>query len=393
MKKERIEYLYQCYLNGSLNKDEYQELKRYLLEIDNQQEFNKLLDDTWSELSSKDLLDLNREKSDEIFYAIIKKNEVKKYRLRKLINVAAAAVFILVCAVVVLFYKKINENSLSERSNLEQEILPGGNRAFLTLDNGENIDLSSEKSEIKISETSIAYADGAPLIQVKNNDNSTRFFVLSTPKGGEYQVTLSDGTKVWLNSESKLKYPCRFIGKERRVMLEGEGYFEVAKSKDKPFYVESKAQEIKVLGTHFNVNTYEGSIKTTLVEGKVEVSKTASNSYQKAVVLKPGEQSLVQPFLKQILVTEVNTLEFLDWKDGFFVFNNEPIKSIAKRLSRWYDVDFLFQGNVDNVKFTGNYSRSKSLSNLLKNIELTGTVKFKMNNTIEGRRIMIIANY
>src|SRR5690606_30665563 len=179
----------------------------------------------------------------------------------------------------------------------------------------------------------------------------------------------------------------------RRVMLEGEGYFEVAKSKDKPFYVESKAQEIKVLGTHFNVNTYEGSIKTTLVEGKVEVSKTASNSYQKAVVLKPGEQSLVQPFLKQILVTEVNTLEFLDWKDGFFVFNNEPIKSIAKRLSRWYDVDFLFQGNVDNVKFTGNYSRSKSLSNLLKNIELTGTVKFKMNNTIEGRRIMIIANY
>lgn len=392
-KDQRISYLYQRYLNGNLLPEEYRELKEYLSDFAYGDDFDRALDDTWNALDENQLVGLEDYKAKEIFDNILKRRKGIRWFGEYFKTLTVAASIILVSIVTILFLKKSYKSDLSEKLSLEQEILPGGNKAFLTLENGESIDLSEEKSGIKVSDAGISYVNGANIIEGKKGDNSSAYLVLNTPKGGEYQITLSDGTKVWLNAESKLKYPFKFQGKVRNVELEGEAYFEVAKSKDQPFIVQSRGQQVKVLGTHFNINTYDTETKTTLVEGKVRVDKQDQRGEKTSVILKPGEQSVVQPFASQIDVQNVNILEFLDWKDGLFVFNNESIVSIAKKLSRWYDVDFSFQGNVNNVRFSGNYLRKNTLTNLLKNIELTGSVKFKTENLKEGRRIMIIANY
>jgi transmembrane sensor len=193
-------------------------------------------------------------------------------------------------------------------------------------------------------------------------------------------VVLPDGTHVWLNSASSLSYPVEFAGNERRVKLTGEAYFEVAKNKDKPFYVNSNNVQVRVLGTHFNISAYndDDELKATLLEGSVQVSKNNSQS-----LLKPGQQAVINNGADMIRVSQANINEVMAWKNGYFIFNDDNIATILKKVSRWYDVDVEQRGNFEGQHFGGTFYRTKGIDELLKNLEKIGKVHFK----ITGRRV------
>jgi transmembrane sensor len=194
---------------------------------------------------------------------------------------------------------------------------------------------------------------------------------------------LPDGTKVWLNAASSLHFPTAFTGGERRVELTGEGYFEVAKNKHLPFKVAFNDQEVQVLGTHFNIMAYpnEEASQTTLLEGSVSITKRNISR-----LLVPGQQAKSTIGSAGFDIKQVDTQEAVAWKNGEFLFKNTNIQSIMRQLARWYDVDVAYQGNLQNMVFGGRMSKSKNISEVLKNLELTGTIHFK----IEGRRVTVM---
>ncbi|SDK93427.1 FecR family protein [Pedobacter sp. ok626] len=322
-------------------------------------------------------------------WAAIKPNTSKpSIPLWKKLSIAAS---ILLClSLAFYFYSAVRPVQLVQTTKTSP-IAPGGNKAFLTLSNGQKISLTdatngklAEQSGIQITKT----ATGMLVYQLTDQPNpsgKTSYNTIETPKGGQYQLILPDGSKVWLNAASTLTFPTSFASlKTRKVELIGEAYFEIAKNKTSPFIVKSAKQEVKVLGTHFNINSYadEQSTTTTLLEGSVNI---VSLNRTENVILKPGQQSTLNN--NKINVTEINTEEAIAWKNGLFIFNDENIKSIMKKIARWYNVEITFKGNLDHVSFVGNYARNKDLESLLENIELTEKVHFK----IEGRRIEVIA--
>ncbi|SMC69525.1 FecR family protein [Pedobacter nyackensis] len=306
-------------------------------------------------------------------------------------RLAVAASILLCVGLAFYFYPKVQQPSISQNAKADILITPGGNKAFLTLSNGKKISLTdatdgklAEQSGIEITKT----AAGILVYQVTDKPGKSgskpNYNTIETPKGGEYQLILPDGSKVWLNAASSLTFPTSFAGvKERKVELMGEAYFEIAQNKTVPFIVKSAKQEVKVLGTHFNINAYanEQATTTTLLEGSVKIVNLKKATH---IILKPGQESVLSADKTNVYETDIE--EAIAWKNGLFIFNDEDIKSIMKKISRWYNIDVSFKGNMDNVSFIGNYSRSKNLENLLKNIELTGKVTFK----IEGRRIEVI---
>lgn len=271
-------------------------------------------------------------------------------------------------------------------------LLPGNNKAFLMLANGKKIALTDAKNEELKNQTGTSIVktkDGQLLYEMDNqkkniakNNSNPEYHTVETPRGGQYQVILSDGSKVWLNAASSLKFPTSFAGlSNREVELFGEAYFEVTKDKQHPFQVKTTQQIVTVLGTHFNISAYTGNAgtQTTLLEGAVMVAGKSGTA-----TLKPGEQSLLNS--SGIHVRTINPNDALDWKNGFFIFHEEPLKEVMSKISRWYDVEIIYQ-NIDPDKhFEGSVSRYDQLPKLLHKIELTGNIHFK----IEGRRILVM---
>jgi ferric-dicitrate binding protein FerR (iron transport regulator) len=289
-------------------------------------------------------------------------------------------------------HKKAVVQPLAQNHLIKRDTLIGNNKAILTLGNGKRIVLNDAKAGRLAVQGNVTVTKAADGRVIYNATGQTSAMVtgevahntITTPKGGQYHVVLPDGSSVWLDAASSITYPPEFIGNKRQVELMGEAYFEVSKDPTKPFCVNvDNKQQIEVLGTHFNVQAYpdDSDIKTTLLEGSVKLLYR-----NKHAILKPGQMAVNDPG-KSLLIIPADMYEVMAWKNNMFVFNNENIKSIMKRLARWYDVDVAFEGNMEKVNFFGNYSRSKSLANLLKNIELTEKVHFK----IEGRRVTIIA--
>jgi transmembrane sensor len=312
----------------------------------------------------------------------------KKTLKLKYYYTAAAA---LVTALFTLFFYHTGPDSTKQivevkRSQRKELIQPGSNKATLTLSDGSVINLSDAESGLISKQGNVTVgktADGKLIYEVKSAKNQPLIYnTISTPRGGEYQVVLPDGTKVWLNAESSLRFPSVFSGAERKVELTGEAYFEVAKNKKKPFKIGVNNMGIEVLGTHFNVNAYtnEADIKTTLLEGSVKL--TSGNNQE---LLRPGQQASLgkQSGFK---IHEVNVDEAVAWKNGYFIFDNENIQDIMRKVSRWYDVDVVYQGKIDQGNFGGTVSRFNSVAGVLKSLELTGTVHFKT----EGRRITVM---
>lgn len=264
------------------------------------------------------------------------------------------------------------------------DIGPGDNRAVLVLADGSTVllddaakgELSRQANAVinKTEDGQLVYqnqtsSDPAPLI----------YNTITTPRAGQYRLTLTDGTKVWLNAATSLQFPASFSGKERRVKLSGEAYFEVAKNSQQPFIVETPRQTIEVLGTHFNVNAYEEetATKTTLLEGRVKVATGSSSA-----VLQPGQQAASETDAIQVNVAD--TEEAVAWKNGYFKFNKADIQTIMRQLERWYDVEVEYRGAVPTDLFVGKINRSENISGVLRVLELS-EVQFK----IENRKIIV----
>jgi transmembrane sensor len=295
---------------------------------------------------------------------------------------AAAAVLLLILGAGLFFLvPNLKQSDLNSAPLVKNStILPGKNRATLTLADGKVINLNGTKTGLVIDASKLSYSDGSKVGELSAAGGKQ--IIVSTPRGGNYQVNMPDGTKIWLNAASSVSFPATFSGAERSVKLVGEAYFEVAKM-NRPFIVTTVTQQVKVLGTHFNINSYtdEASTKTTLLEGSVKVSSLSSNEFR---LLSPGQQSTVSG--SSLKVQEVNTESAVAWKDNKFMFDGNHIEGIMRQISRWYDVDVVFKGNISKETFVGKISKFEQLSQVLDLIELTGLVHFK----VEGRRITVM---
>ena len=302
---------------------------------------------------------------------------------------AAAAVLLLIGTAAFLFFK---QKAQVPKPQLALEaagrIVPGSNKAMLTLANGKSIILSNMANGRLANQNTFGIdklKDGE-LAYTKTHESSSSgnipagYNILTTPRGGKYTITLPDGTKVWLNASTTLKFPAVFAGNVRVVDLSGEAYFEVSKNKLKPFIVNMNHTRIEVLGTHFNVMAYgdEPATQATLLEGSVRVSDGKASR-----LIIPGQQAVVNG---GISVIDADTNQVMGWKNGNFAFNYEQIHTVMNKISRWYDVDIEYRGKVTQEEFVGVVPRSKNLSDVLHTLQLTGLVHFK----IEERRIIVM---
>lgn len=296
-------------------------------------------------------------------------------------RIAAAAVLIVSVSVGLFFYNQQKNNS---PALVVQDVKPGKNQATLTLANGTKISLSDAvkgelvmQSGIRITKT----ADGQIVYDASSTiEQEAALNTIEVPVGGQWQVKLPDGSLAFLNASSSLTYPTRFTGNERKVVLKGEGYFEITHNSAMPFKVESEGQLIEVLGTHFNVMAYANEpYKTTLVEGSVKIFGA-----NHAKILHPGEQAMLDGQRLTVKIADVE--EALAWKNGYFKFN-ESLRNIMNKISRWYDVEVVYEDKVDqDMAFAGEISRHKNLSAALNIMEMTGKVHFK----IERRRVIVM---
>ena len=300
-----------------------------------------------------------------------------------------AALFILPLSVALVLWQGMKNEAVEEHRQFSAVSRPGGERAILKLYDGKTVVLDSTmKSSLIAHEANVRIEmDSNHLLRYSSHDsieiaNANKNNELIIPKGGEYQVVLADGTKVWLNSASRLIYPQSFMGKERRVVLFGEAFFDVAHDTERPFVVETSRMSVKVLGTRFNVNDYDDNeeVSTTLVNGSVEIV----SGDQQAFRLVPGEQAYGKE--NELEKREVNVRLYTSWIDGKFLFNNTELEEIAKQISRWYDVEIFFSSeSVKKVRFTGAIVKFKPLEDLVRMIESTSQVRF----SVKGKTIVI----
>jgi ferric-dicitrate binding protein FerR (iron transport regulator) len=273
---------------------------------------------------------------------------------------------------------------------VQQKIVPGGNKAMLTLSNGQHIVLDSTRTGLVATQGNIQISQlDSGLVYGRKargsyQDGHVAYNTITTPRGGQYRVTLSDGSRIWLNSASSVRFPSSFTGSTREIQMKGEAYFEIASDASRPFIVNVDAVKIKVLGTHFDVNDYpeDSSIGTTLVSGAVQVTHGDTR-----ITLKPGQQALLDKRSGDMRTKHVNVDQMLAWKNGLFYFDKTNITAIMEQVSRWYDVDVVYATTrLDNKNFSGVVSRYASVSELLSRMELTRTIHFK----VEGRTITVM---
>ncbi|MFA4867124.1 MAG: FecR domain-containing protein [Pedobacter sp.] len=318
----------------------------------------------------------------------------KRSKYRKLyVWMVSAAAIIIIGSISFYSFFYTDQVSPGDSEFVLNDINAGGNKAILTLSDGTNVLLDTVKSgiisgqpDIKITKSSDGQLVYTYTAASKHNSISANdlYNTISTPKGGQYQILLPDGTKVWLNASSSLRFPIRFANNERSVSLFGEGYFEVVHDKKNPFVVKTINQMVKVLGTHFNINSYndEQFVKTTLLEGAVQVSQLSDNGQSE--LLRPGEQAISND--KDIFVKSADIESVVAWKNGDFVLRNEDFKATMRKIARWYDIEVVYSADApEDLELGGWVSRNKNLSAVLKLMELTGKVHFK----IEGRRVTV----
>jgi transmembrane sensor len=270
------------------------------------------------------------------------------------------------------------------------DVAPGTNQATLTLANGKKINLDDAvKGSLAMQQGAhiLKTANGQISYQTAGNTRSSgelKLNNITTPAGGQWQVQLPDGTRVWINAASSLTYPVSFANATQRIVeLSGEAYFEVAKDRVHPFVVKTVRQQVQVVGTHFDINSYkdEPIEKTTLLEGKVNVNSLVTKN---AITLLPGQQSVLSN--NQLSKSRANLEEAVAWKNGYFRFNDEKIGSIMRKLARWYNITVQYDGDVPTGGMNGKVSRSRNISKVLQALEATKTVRF----VVEGRRVIVM---
>lgn len=383
MTKERLFYLLHRYMQYQLSTDEERELMAYM---DNE-ESQQLLDDVMAELGETFEVPPDYPVPTKEMFEEIKHDHrfrINKQRgIRKLNTWQSFALVISGIAAIWLFLF-IKTGSRPDHP----VILPGKKTAVLTLANGEKVSLEAEGHklisvgggrQIQVSDGKVVYQQGEKTLSLDAEMENT----VATPLGGEYQLILPDGTKVWLNAASSIRYPVDFGHGARKVTISGEVYLEVAQQKNQPFYVRTGNTQIEVLGTKFNVSAYQEDqeVRTTLVEGRVNVL-----AYGREQLLKPGQQATVNQKNGPIRVAEVDVEDALAWRNGYFSFSNEPLEQVMKKISRWYNVEVEYAMDPANKRLEGTVSRMEDIHDLLKALELTKTAHFKIK---EGRIIVM----
>nr|WP_249665379.1 FecR family protein [Mucilaginibacter sp. Bleaf8] len=397
MTNNRLSSLIQQLADNTISKDDFQELMAYLKLPGNDKDIMPGMDKVWDSINYTNA-NVDSSAVNEAYQKLLAKDlfhkEPSNIRpLKPWYKAVAAAVALIGIGIGAYFYIA-SKQPASIAIRYENDVRPGTDKATLTLADGRSINLTNitngdlaEQSGIHIIKTHT----GQLVYEFKGNadspTNASIVNTITTPKGGQYQVILPDGSKVWLNTASSLKFPVKFNAHERRVQLAGEAYFEVAKDVRRPFRVVDNRQVVEVLGTHFNIHGYtdEQNINTTLIEGSVKVSLLAGNANVKSnqsLIIKPGQQAVSNNI--RLSVRPADTEEVLAWKNGLFLYNNQTLDIIMKQVSRWYDVDVVYEDDdLKNQVFSGSLSRFKNISELLEVLETTGSVHFK----IEGRRV------
>lgn len=307
--------------------------------------------------------------------AKITQQPVKRFKWNRVIRYSAAAVLLLSAGVGAYIYtsKNIHETNIA---GLEKayDIMPGSSKAILSMSDGSSVNLSNASMQINGKDGSNIDTK-AGVLAFKTKSHQKGFNQLRTPKAGEYKMILPDGTKVWLNAASTLKFPNSFNTNERRVELNGEAYFEVAHNKELPFIVAFNQTEVEVLGTHFNISSYDKASKTTLLEGAVKIRE---GNHQ--TILKPGEE--VNITNNKFEVAKVDTYKSVAWKEGIFYFNNDDLVSILDQVARWYDVKIEYKGNTGNKKYSGNIRRQATLNQVLEMLNAVSGANFTLSERI-----------
>ena len=356
-----------------------------------------------SDLKHEVLLE-DYEKGRKQLHQIIKYKEQQIVKLWPRVAVAA----LLLAFLAIGFYFFNTDTKHAEQQQIVSETLLQPNTVTLTLADGRKVNLLdknegeiAQEKGLKINQTAngqLVYT----ILDEGKDDKQNSYNIIETPIGSQYAVVLPDGSKIWLSSASKLRYPTHFSDRERRVELVGEAYFEVksiyrkdeqSQYKKIPFIVLAGNQEVEVLGTQFNISAYndDDAIKTALLEGSVKVSlKKAGKS--SSILLKPGQMATNKSDGSDIKITNVDVEDVRAWREGYFIFNNENIGEIMKKLARWYGFETEYVGNMSDVEFQGNYLRTRDLSNLLKTMEMTNKVKFKVVQNNKERKVIVIRN-
>lgn len=377
---DSIHNIYKKFLDNQCTKEEKDFLFRYFDLDQNDEHINELIE---NELSQEPEEQLSPE-LEEIF----KRNqtklqsivEPKKCNNRKIwiTTVSVAASLLLICSALYLILK-VQEVPLENKDAIQNEILAGTNRATLVLENGQSYDLREDANAITVSDNTISYTDGTKITTA----NKPQRVTLVVPRKGQYLTVLPDGTKVWLNAESSLKYPTTFTEANRIVELQGEGYFKVAHDSKHPFIVKTSNQDLKVLGTEFNLNSYsdEHATVTTLIAGSVQLESKSGDAKE---ILKPNQQASLTQSNYTVKVIDVDA--YSSWKDGEFRFKSTSLPDAIRQLQRWYDFEVDYNLFPKGVKINASISRDKKLSSVLEVLSDISNVKLK----IEGRRLMVI---
>lgn len=388
MNEQRLEELFDRWTHGSLSNAEETELWRLWLDPALGTRRTALLDALYDQLPEDK--DMTQDEADHIFREILaaqpsvhrlpRKTNIPVWRR---IAVAASIILIIGLGGLLLLYKdrKIAPHQISQTQDIQP---PTTNRARITLANGQIVYLDSAGNgslAIQADVQLVKQADGQ--IAYKGTANETVYNTLTNPRGSKViDLMLSDGSRIWLNAGSSLTYPVAFTGKERKVEIKGEAYFEVSGNPSRPFKVTTGATEVQVLGTRFNINAYtdEPDMKITLLEGAVKVGNSLG-----AVRIQPGEQALIIPTLAPRTAANIDQEQVMAWKNGLFGFEGADLKTIMRQLARWYDIEVRYEGVATNRVFKGEITRDLSLSQLMKGLQELG-IKFR----IEGRTLIVI---
>lgn len=373
---ENDELLMNWVRESEQNKKNYNSYVRIYSDIKNLQNKNLVVD-------SQHNLDLVKNK--------ILKNQKRRILFERVLYTAAA---VLLPAIVFISIFFSNEMPSVELPAQFAQISPGVKKAQLVLSNGERLELSDSTLDISYKQEGVKIKnENSRLNYSATNDQlalKSKYNTLIVGRGEEYELTLADGTKVWLNSESSLRYPVHFSGKNREVELIGEAYFEVAHNAKKPFIVNTREMDVEVLGTSFNVSAYadDETVQATLVEGKVKVHNNIGGVEEK--ILEPNQQFVYSKEANSVVVNQVNAGFYSAWKDGAFTFDDESLITIMRKLERWYDIRVFFQGqNVQALRFSGKLRRFDNCNDLLDVIRKTTHIDYDIQ---EGKNVVIKLN-
>jgi len=381
---ERIAYLIAGFLRGTLTEAEHDELDAWVVASDdNTRLFEELTDEAYLEAGIDQHRRLDREGALQKIKEDIGLRPARRPWHRSLGPYLVAATLLAAVVSLYLFTKETpGEPTPPVAQHRPPATSAGHDQAVLTLASGRTIILDGNDSGVLAREGGIQVtkgADGALVYQ--GTATGPQFHTVSIPRGGHYKLVLADGSHVWLNAESSLRFPASFSGNSREVELWGEGYFDVAKNAARPFRVQIQTPtgtggQVEVLGTQFNINAYEGAVRTTLIEGSVRVEKGSGR-----VVLKPGEQAIGGP---QLTVVRADLQKEVAWKEGLFRFRDASIQEIAAQITRWYDVEVEYRGAIP-YHFNATLRRDEPLSSLLATLEATQRVRFSR----EGKKLII----